>query len=137
MLKFHKIENIVIAELTDERFIISQTQDALDLIGDSGSNNCNRIIIRERNLHSDFFRLQTGLAGEILQKFSNYNIKLAIVGDFSKYKSKNLQDFIRESNKGNRIFFVDSLDDALRMLSRRQSFKDCYKKLNKQLLKLT
>jgi hypothetical protein len=42
MLKFHKIENIVIAEVTDERFIISQTQDALDLMGDSGSNNCNK-----------------------------------------------------------------------------------------------
>jgi hypothetical protein len=118
MLKFHKIENIIIAEVTDERFIISQTQDALDLMGDSGSNNCNRIIIREKNLHPDFFRLQTGLAGEILQKFSNYNIKLAIIGDFSEYKSKSLQSFICESNKGNRIFFVDSLDEALRILTR-------------------
>jgi len=43
MFKFYKLENMVIAELTDENFIISQTQDALDLLGDSGSNNCNRI----------------------------------------------------------------------------------------------
>jgi len=31
----------------------------------------------------DFFDLSTGLAGEILQKFVNYHVKIAIVGDFS------------------------------------------------------
>ncbi|HEY5469020.1 MAG TPA: DUF4180 domain-containing protein [Bacteroidales bacterium] len=56
------------------------------------------------------------LAGDILQKFSNYNIKLANVGDFTKYKSKSLHDFIRESNKGNRIFFLQNFDDALNKL---------------------
>jgi hypothetical protein len=49
----------------------------------------------------------------MLQKFSTYDFKLAIVGDFSKYKSKSLQDFIRESNKGRGIFFVNTLKDAL------------------------
>jgi hypothetical protein len=49
----------------------------------------------------------------MLQKFSTYDFKLAIVGDFSKYKSKSLQDFIRESNKGRVIFFVNTLKDAL------------------------
>jgi len=47
MLKYYEIKKIVIAELTDENFIISQSQDILDLIGDSVSNNCNRIIIRK------------------------------------------------------------------------------------------
>lgn len=63
MLKYFEIENTVIAELTDEKFIISQPQDILDLIGDSVSYNCNRLIIREQNLHTDFFRLHTGLEG--------------------------------------------------------------------------
>jgi Domain of unknown function (DUF4180) len=67
--------------------------------------------------HDDLFRLQTGLAGEIFQKFSNYNFKLAVVGDFSKYKSKNLQDFIRESNEGNIVFFAETLDIGLNRLS--------------------
>jgi hypothetical protein len=113
MLKLHKIADIVIAELTDESFIISQGQDVLDLMGDLIMDNCNRMILRENNLHADFFRLHTGLAGEILQKFSNYNFKLAIIGDFSKYSSKSFQDLIRESNKGNRIFFVENIDEAL------------------------
>ena len=113
MFKFHEIENTVIAGLTDENFAISDVQDAVDLLGNISFSGCSRIIIMERNLSPDFFRLQTGLAGEILQKFSNYRIKLAIVGDFSKYKSKSIQDFIRESNKGNRIFFVENIEAAL------------------------
>ena len=51
MLKYFEIENTVIAELTDEKFIISQPQDILDLIGDSVSYNCSRLMIREQNLY--------------------------------------------------------------------------------------
>ena len=112
MFKFHEIEKKVIAELTDENFVISDVQDAVDLMGNVSFSGYSRIIIREKNLAADFYRLHTGLAGEILQKFSNYRIKLAIIGDFSEYKSKSLQDFIRESNKGNSIFFVENIDEA-------------------------
>jgi hypothetical protein len=116
MLLFHEIENYVVAELTDESAMLSEVQDVLDVMGDASLNGSNRIIIREETLHPDFFRLHTGIAGEILQKFSTYDVKLAVVGDFSKYKSKNLQDFIRESNRGNRIFFVPSHDEAIKKL---------------------
>jgi hypothetical protein len=113
MVKYREIDNIKIASPVDENFIISSTQDAVDMLGEAGLENCSRIIIYERNLHSDFFKLYTGLAGDILQKFSNYRFKLAIIGDFSKFKSKSLQDFIRESNKGNTVFFVTDIDNAL------------------------
>ena len=115
MLKYHETGKNKIAEL-DDNFLISEPQDVLDLMGDAVSENCNRVIVREMNLSPDFFRLQTGLAGEILQKFSNYSFKLAVIGDFNKYKSKNLQDFMRESNKGNRIFFVSNIEEALMKL---------------------
>ena len=117
MLKFLEIGNIVFAELTNESFVVKEVQEMLDLMGDSGANGCYRLILNERNLHPDFFRLHTGLAGEILQKFSTYGFKLAIVGDFSKYKSISLQDFIRESNKGNRVFFVENRDAGLTRLA--------------------
>ena len=113
MFKFHIINNKTIAELTDKNFIINEVQDALDLMADLGSQGYDRMIICERNLAKDFFDLKTGLVGEILQKFSNYKVKLAIVGDFSKYTSKNLRDFIRESNRGKMIFFAEDLQSAL------------------------
>jgi hypothetical protein len=116
MLKYHEIGKIIISELEDKNFVISDAQDILDLMGDAVSENCSRMIVREENLNPDFFKLQTRLAGEILQKFSNYNFKFAIIGEFTKYKSKNLQDFIRESNKGNMIFFVSSFEEAFMKL---------------------
>ena len=118
-IKFHKTaDNKTIAEIVDKSFVINETQDAIDLMGDLVLNNCSRIIINKKNLHPDFFSLKTGLAGEILQKFSNYKVKLAIIGDFSKHKSKSLHDFIYESNKRNVIVFVDSIDSALSIIEK-------------------
>jgi len=116
MIQFHKLNNTTVAELTDLSYLISGPEEAIDLFADIGQNDCNRIIIRESNLHPDFFDLKTRVAGEILQKFSNYDVKLAIIGDFSKYPGKSLQDFIRECNRGRRIFFTDDLESALRRL---------------------
>jgi hypothetical protein len=117
MIKYHQDKNnSIIAEITYKNYLVNDAQDILDLMADVGMNNCNRIIIHEHNLNKDFFDLKTRLAGEILQKFSNYRFKLAIIGDFSKYKSKSLQDFIRECNRGKMILFVNDLDTALSLM---------------------
>lgn len=117
MFKYHTTDNII-AELTETGFVIAETQDGVDLLGELVAENCSRIIIYEKNLHADFFRLHTGLAGDILQKFSNYRIRLAIIGDFSKFTSKSLQDFIRESNRGKSICFVSSFEEAVTNLNK-------------------
>jgi hypothetical protein len=106
------VEGIRIAEIISDKIEIGNVQDALDLMVDCGYHEARKIILQEKNIIPDFFDLKTGLAGEILQKFSNYYIELAIVGDFSKYSSKNLQDFIYESNKVGRINFVSSVEEA-------------------------
>lgn len=117
MFKFHTCgKNRIIAELIDLDYVIGETQDVLDLMVNTGSETCDRIIIYERNLDPRFFDLKTKFAGEILQKFSNYNFRLAIIGDFSKFKSKSLHDFILESNRTGRIYFVDNLELALKRL---------------------
>ncbi len=48
-----------------------------------------------------------------MQKFVNYDMKIAILGDFSSYKSKSLRDFIYESNNGNNVFFLDNKKQAI------------------------
>lgn len=75
--------------------------------------DCDKLIVYKSCVVDDFFDLSTGIAGEILQKFINYRKKLAIVGDYSKYTSKALKDFIYESNNGNSIYFVPSIEEAL------------------------
>ena len=86
-------------------------------MANSRYQGADRVLIYEKNLHPDFFELKTGMAGEILQKFSNYRMSLAIVGEFSKYTSKSLKDFIYESNKGGAVIFAENRETALEKLS--------------------
>jgi len=114
MIRVHKIaDSQAIAELSDDSVIIKNAEDAIELINNPETEECNKFIIYERNLSEEFFNLSTGVAGDILQKFSNYRLRLGVIGDFSKYKSKNLNDFFRESNKTGNIIFVNTLEEAL------------------------
>ncbi len=109
----HQNKNEQIAEIISEEIIISNLENGLDLLGNLYYQGFDKIIIYEKNLTSAFFDLKTGLAGELLQKFSTYKMQLAIIGSFSKYQSKSLNDFIFESNKLGKIQFVGNLDQAL------------------------
>jgi hypothetical protein len=102
-----------------EEVILSDSQSALDLIANIRyETDCDRMVIPKEAIVEDFFVLSTGLAGEVLQKFVTYGAKLAIVGDFSKYTSKPLQDFMAESNRGKDIFFVRTQEEAIEKLAR-------------------
>ncbi len=117
MIKYHITEKgISLAEILPGSEIISSTEDILDIMADAGYNGSTGLIIYSETLNKDFFDLKTKIAGDILQKFSNYRMKLAIIGDFSDIKSKSLRDFIRESNKLGVINFVASIDKALARL---------------------
>jgi len=111
-----KLKGVGIAEIKSDRVEIRKVQDVLDLMADCDYQGARKIILHEKNIIADFFDLKTGFAGEILQKFSNYFVELAIVGDFSKYSSQSLQDFIYESNKVGRINFVSSVEEAIEAL---------------------
>lgn len=116
-IETHNIKDTNIAEVISEANVINKVEDGIDLLGNLYYQGFDRIIIYEKNITPEFFDLKTGIAGEILQKFSNYRVQLAIVGDFSKYNSKSLNNFIYESNKGRLINFVSTLSEALGVLS--------------------
>lgn len=113
----YKINGSKIAEIVSEDIEISNSQDALDMMADFFNQGIKKIILKENNIIPDFFNLKTGLAGDILQKFTNYNFIIAVVGDFSKYSGKSIKDFIFESNKTGKIIFVNSSDEAKEKLS--------------------
>jgi hypothetical protein len=112
-----KIGEQEVAEVASSE-IIRNSQDALELLMNCSYQGTTDLIIQESNLSAEFFDLKTGVAGEILQKFSTYNGRLAIIGDFSNYQSKSLKDFIFESNKVGRINFVSSMEEAKTALTR-------------------
>ncbi|MGN7987783.1 DUF4180 domain-containing protein [Pedobacter sp. 22226] len=112
-IETHTINNINIAEIISEEVIINNTEDGLDLLGNLYYQGFDKIMINKQNITPDFFDLKNGIAGEILQKFSNYRVSLAIIGDFSAFESKSIKDFIYESNKGKHINFLASIAEAL------------------------
>ena len=112
-IKTHNIDNTKVAEIITDKVILRSTEDGLDLLGNLYYQGFDKIIIHKKNITPEFFDLRTKIAGEILQKFAQYQMPLIIVGDFSKYKSKSLNDFIFESNKSQQINFIKDLSDIL------------------------
>lgn len=103
--------------IESEDILITDYQSALDLMATVRyEKDSSSIILDKKAINEEFFRLSSGIAGDILQKFINYHTKLAIIGDFSMYKSKPLHDFIYECNRGNDIFFVENLYQAVERL---------------------
>lgn len=113
-IKIHTIDNRKIAEIISDDIVLQTVEDAVDLIGNMSYQGFDKLIIHEENMISDFFELKNKIAGNILQKFSQYSMPLAIIGDFEKYESKSLNDFIFESNKGKQINFVTTVEDGLK-----------------------
>nr|WP_326185385.1 DUF4180 domain-containing protein [uncultured Oscillibacter sp.] len=108
-----------VAVIESETPVITDAQSALDgMMRAKYECGASRIAIQKEALAEDFFILSTGLAGEILQKFMNYGVKCAVYGDFNRYTSKPLQDFIRESNRrGTDVLFVEDRREAAARLA--------------------
>lgn len=110
--------NVKIAIIKSEDVLITDVQSALDLFATVDyETGCSRMIINKSSICEEFFDLRTKVAGEVLQKFINYRKRIAIIGDFSKYTSKSLRDFIYESNKGKDVFFLPDEVQAIEKLS--------------------
>ena len=117
-IKITEVNGQKIALVHEDTILLKDEQSALDFImTTSYETSSNRLALNKEAISEDFFNLSTKLAGNILQKFVNYHIKLAIIGDFSVYSSKALKDFIYECNKGNHIFFVPTEQEAIEKLS--------------------
>ena len=113
-----KKNNVSVAVIHSDEHLITDVQSALDLIMSvKYETGCKNIAVNKEAIVDDFFILSTCMAGEILQKFINYGVKFAIYGDFSKYTSKPLRDFMYESNRGKDIFFQPSVSRAVDKLS--------------------
>lgn len=111
--------NVTCAVIVSDEKVIFDAQSALDVLMSAKYElDTKNIVIDKHLIAEDFFILSTGLAGEILQKYVNYGGRIAIYGDYSRYTSKPLKDFIYESNKGKDVFFAASRDEAIDMLCR-------------------
>lgn len=95
--------------------------DVLDVIGDALGRGADLVVIPAARLPETFFQLRTGIAGAILQKFVNYRLRLAIVGDISAHTdaSTALRDLVIESNRGAQHWFLADQAELEQRLVRR------------------
>ena len=104
-----------IASRTSEQFILT-AQDLLDLLALGGEHRTNLFVLEDVNVVPAFYDLKTGLAGELVQKLSNYNCRLAIVGTFAMVRSERFRELMSESNKGAQLRFAGTREAAIEWL---------------------
>jgi hypothetical protein len=98
--------------------LIRTQDDAMEVIattfGDGGEDT---IVVPVERLDPAFFRLASGVAGEVVQKFVNYRRRLVILGDISAYveRSEPFRDWVREANRGHDIRFIADEDELRRL----------------------
>jgi hypothetical protein len=109
-MALHAIGGKTVAEFTGDGIFLRNASDVVQLL--VNSRRADWVAVHEKNIAPEFFELRSGIAGDLLQKFVNYNGHLIIVGDVSRYteKSEALAALIRESNRGRDVRFVKTLD---------------------------
>lgn len=95
--------------------------DALDLMGRLWGLEADWVAVPTSLLAEDFLHLRTGVLGAVVQKFVNYRLKLAVVGDIAApaAASEALRDFVREANAGDHVWFVADLAELEQRLAAR------------------
>ena len=85
---------------------------ALDLLmAAQGEAETKNIAIDKKLIADVFFRLSTGLAGEILKNYVNYGGLRSM--EIFAHTGKPLKDFIYESNKKKTAFFIETEEEAV------------------------
>ena len=115
-VRIHEVQGKRIAEMLSDGIVIRTSRDGLGIVGEMLSRGLKGLILYEKNVAPEFLQLQTGIAGEVLQKLATYDMRVGFVGNFEDHKSKSLQAFITESNQGNQVCFTKSLESALEKL---------------------
>lgn len=78
---------------------IREEQDGLSLVAACAENGTNKVMLPAACLSESFLQLSTRVAGLVLQKLVNYNIKAVAVLDADQARGK-FKDFLIEANRG-------------------------------------
>ena len=113
----HSRNGNTIVEIIDDGVILRNVQDFLDIAANVQSRT---LLFHKENIVPELFDLKTKIAGDILQKASNYKIRIGIIGDLKNIKSKSLKDFIYESNKTGEKLFKESIEEAIGQFSKQE-----------------
>ena len=86
--------------------------DLLQVLARCAEEETSRLVLSAESLHTEFFDLSSGLAGEFFLKLSTYRVKTAIVLGPDTRLSSRYARLIAECNRGKEIHFCRSLSEA-------------------------
>jgi hypothetical protein len=98
---------IIIA--ADRGISIRCRDDISDAVGASLGRG---LILTEADLGPDFFDLRSGLAGEVIQKFVNYRVRVSIVVPMPDAHGDRFAELAHEHATHPTVRFVRSVDEA-------------------------
>lgn len=105
----------------DSETKLNTERNILDIITAVAENNTQFVLIDSEVLSKDFLELKKGLAANMLQKFTLYHIKAAIVVTDMNSLSGEFKDAIAESEKHDVLRVFTNIEDAERwFLSQKQ-----------------
>jgi hypothetical protein len=95
----------------DEGPSLAEDANLSDLIGELYGSGARIVAVPLARLGAEFLRLSSGVAGHVLQKLVNYHFQIVVLGDIASAAEASvpLRDFIRESNRGQTVWFVGDL----------------------------
>lgn len=114
--RVREIENKKYIELISTTKPLSAENDALDLVALCFEHETYALMIHYAALSEDFFKLKTKLAGNLIQKFINYNIKVVAIIPQEIIHNGRFKEMIVEANKGNHFRMYESKEGAERWL---------------------
>ena len=78
------------------------------------------LILTESDLAPEFFDLKTGLAGELFQKFMNYQLRLALIVSEPQRHGDRFNELAREHRSHGNIRIVPTKDEAMAWMGLRE-----------------
>jgi PadR family transcriptional regulator AphA len=110
--QIREIESKKYIELLSAAEPLRSENDALDLIALCWEHETNALMIHHAALSEDFFKLKTKLAGNMIQKFTNYSIKAAAIIPQMTIQKGRFKEMALETNKGNHFRLYESKEEA-------------------------
>ncbi len=111
-----------VSELAGVRIVecveqITRVDDALSLIAACREHDADRLLVDSRNLPDAFFELRSLFAGEFIQKFQNYHIRLAVIFAPEAKHTERFEEFLFEAKRGRSFRTFTHRGDAEAWLS--------------------
>jgi hypothetical protein len=100
------------------KLFIANVSDVTQILEACFNNQTRRVLFYSENLGKEFFDLSSGMAGEILHKFRNYGLRVAVVQSQSLLVSSRFSEAMKEENLGSYFRLFEKRDLAQEWLCR-------------------